>query len=408
MTEATLSHPTFQKERIHSLDILRGFAILGILIMNIQSFAMPGAAYLNPTAYGDLTGVNKWIWIISHVLADQKFMSIFSILFGAGVILFTENSEKRSGKSAGLHYRRTFWLLVIGLIHAHIIWYGDILVAYALCGFLVYLLRKKNPKLLMVLGVLMIAVHTLFYVGIGLSIQNAPAESIAGASDSWNPSQEKIDEEIAAYTGSFQQQFMQRSTEAMFMETMVFLMLFFWRAGGLMLVGMALYKWGVLSAQKSNRFYWEGVIAGLMIGVPIIIIGLTRNFQAGWSVNYSMFIGSQFNYWGSLFIAFAYICLIMIFAKSEVMGWFKVRLATVGQMALTNYLTQSIICTFIFYGFGLSLFGQVDRLGQIMIVIAVWVLQLLWSPLWLKRYRFGPFEWLWRSLTYFKRQEMGK
>ena len=124
--------PTVQQERIQSLDVLRGFAILGILIMNVQSFAMPGAAYLNPMAYGDLTGPNKWVWILSHLFADQKFMTIFSILFGAGVVLFSESAEKKLGKSAGLHYRRTFWLLLIGLFHAHIIWYGDILVSYAL------------------------------------------------------------------------------------------------------------------------------------------------------------------------------------------------------------------------------------------------------------------------------------
>jgi uncharacterized protein len=132
VSQASLA-PTSGQERILSLDVLRGFAILGILIMNIQSFAMPGAAYLNPMAYGDMTGANRWAWILSHLLADQKFMTIFSILYGAGIVLVTERAESRTGKSAGLHYKRTFWLLVIGLIHAHIIWYGDILVPYALC-----------------------------------------------------------------------------------------------------------------------------------------------------------------------------------------------------------------------------------------------------------------------------------
>ena len=114
---STSLHPTLGKERIQSLDILRGIAILGILIMNIQSFAMPSSAYLNPASFGDLEGINYWVWVISHVFADQKFMTIFSILFGAGIVLVTQKAEQREGKSAKLHYKRTFWLLVIGLLH---------------------------------------------------------------------------------------------------------------------------------------------------------------------------------------------------------------------------------------------------------------------------------------------------
>ena len=126
--------PVAPGERIRSLDVLRGFAVLGILIMNVQSFSMPGAAYLNPTAWGDLTGINLAVWLAGHVLADQKFLTLFSILFGAGVCLFAERAEARSGRSAAVHYRRMFWLLVFGLAHAYFLWVGDILVPYALCG----------------------------------------------------------------------------------------------------------------------------------------------------------------------------------------------------------------------------------------------------------------------------------
>ncbi len=123
--------PVSPTKRIKSLDALRGFAILGILIMNIQSYSMIMAAYTNPTAYGDLTGINKWVLILSHTIAEQKFLSIFSILFGAGIILFTRKAEAKGKKATGLHYRRTFWLLIIGLMHAYLVWYGDILVTYA-------------------------------------------------------------------------------------------------------------------------------------------------------------------------------------------------------------------------------------------------------------------------------------
>ena len=144
--------PTKLNERIQSLDIIRGIAILGILIMNIQSFSMPGSAYSNPMAFGDLNGINKWVWIVSHLFADMKFMNIFSILFGAGIILVTSKSEIKTGKSASLHYKRTFWLLILGLLHAHLIWYGDILVTYALCAFILFPLRKIKPSIQLLFG----------------------------------------------------------------------------------------------------------------------------------------------------------------------------------------------------------------------------------------------------------------
>ena len=398
--------PVQAKERIQSLDILRGIAILGILIMNIQSFAMPGAAYLNPTAYGDLEGLNRWAWILSHIFADQKFMTLFSILFGAGVILVTDKAVAKTGKSAGLHYKRTFWLLVIGLLHAHLIWYGDILVAYALCALFVYLFRKMKPKKLFIIGILIISVHTLIYVFFGLTIPFMPPEAAQEISQSWAPSSELINEEIAAITGSLSQQVSAVSAAALEMQTFIFFIVMMWRAGGLMLVGMALYKWGVLSAEKSTGFYTKGLIISSLIGFPVIILGLVKNFDANWSFEYSMFLGSQFNYWGSLFVGFAYICLIMLFCKSPVVPWLKERFAAVGQMALTNYIAQSVICVLLFFGIGFGLFGQIDRTGQILIVLGVWLLQLLWSKPWLSAYKFGPLEWIWRSLTYWNKQPM--
>ena len=156
--------PTKRSERIQSLDILRGFAVLGILIMNIQSFSMPGSAYSNPLAYGDLTGINKLVWIVSHILADQKFMNIFSILYGAGIILVTSRAELKTGKSIGLHYRRTFWLLILGLIHAHLIWYGDILVAYSISALILFPLRKLRPSVQFIIGVFLFSIHSIIYL----------------------------------------------------------------------------------------------------------------------------------------------------------------------------------------------------------------------------------------------------
>ena len=400
--------PTLGKERILSLDVLRGIAICGILIVNIQSFAMPGAAYLNPMAYGDMSGVNGWVWYLTYIFGDSKFMTIFSILYGAGILLVTQKAKEKTGKSAGLHYRRTMWLLVIGLMHAHIIWAGDILVAYALCALFVYFFRRFHAATLLILGIVLVSVHTLIYTFLGTSLQNWPADQLQAAIASWKPTIEALNEEITAITGTWLDQISYNSSSAIFMETMVFGVLFFWRASGLMLIGMALYKWGILSAKRSKAFYRKGIIIGFTTGFPLVIYGVYSHFSAGWSYEYSMFLGSQWNYWGSLGVSFGYICLIMLFCKSDIFLWLQDRMAAVGQMALTNYIAQSVICVFIFYGIGFGLFGTLERWAQLLIVIGVWVAQLLWSRPWLERFRFGPLEWIWRSLTYLNLQPMRK
>ncbi|MBT6005462.1 MAG: hypothetical protein HOG79_07060, partial [Prolixibacteraceae bacterium] len=164
------AQPTLLSDRIVSIDVLRGAAVLGILIMNIQSFSMIGAAYINPTAYENFEGVNKLVWILSHVFADMKFMTIFSILFGAGVILFTERLKAKGINSIAVHYRRTLWLLLFGLAHAYLFWYGDILVAYAISAFWVVLLRNVKPRSLLIIGLLVFSIASFLYLltGIGL------------------------------------------------------------------------------------------------------------------------------------------------------------------------------------------------------------------------------------------------
>ncbi len=406
---STSLHPTLGKERFQSLDILRGIAILGILIMNIQSFSMPGAAYLNPTAFGDLEGVNFWVWVLSHIFADQKFMTIFSILFGAGVVLVTQKTEQKTGKSAGFHYKRTFWLLIIGLIHAHLIWYGDILVAYAVCAFIVFLFRKMNPKKLLIIGLITISIHTLIYAFIGFSLQFMPTEALLELENEiWKPGIDATYFEVMAVTGSLSDQISYNSQSALEMETTVFLMLMMWRAGGLMLVGMALYKWGILTAARDSSFYKKGMILGFLIGLPVIIWGVYKNFEVNWSLEYSMFLGSQFNYYGSLGVSFAYICAIMLFAKSDGLNFIKERFASIGQMALTNYIAQSVISILIFYGIGFGLFSQFERIEQAAIILGIWLLQFGWSKPWLDNFKFGPLEWIWRSLTYVEFQPMRK
>jgi len=405
----TSLQPTLGKERFQSLDVLRGIAILGILIMNIQSFSMPASAYLNPASFGDLDGLNYWVWVFSHIFADQKFMTIFSILFGAGIVLVTQKAEQKEGKSAGLHYKRTFWLLIIGLLHAHFIWYGDILVSYAISALFVYLFRKVSPKKLLIFGLVFLSIHTLIYLFIGFSLQFMPMEALDELRrDFWNPGIEANYLEMIAITGSVSEQISFNSQAALSMETVVFAMLMFWRAGGLMLVGMALYKWGILTAARDASFYKKGILIGFLFGLPIIIWGIFKNFEADWTLEYSMFFGSQFNYYGSLGISFAYICSVMLFMKSEKFKAIKEQFAAIGQMALTNYIAQSVIGIFIFYGIGFGLFTQFERIEQAIVVIGIWLIQFGWSKPWLDSFRFGPLEWIWRSLTYVKFQPMRK
>ncbi|MFH1689958.1 MAG: DUF418 domain-containing protein [Candidatus Eisenbacteria bacterium] len=415
MSDATETHavaattsaaPVAADERIASLDVLRGFAILGILLMNIQSFSMIGAVYLNPTAYGDLTGINRVVWLLSHLFADMKFISIFSMLFGAGIVLFATRLESRGLRPGPLHYRRTSWLLLIGLAHGFLLWYGDILAIYSLIGFIAYLFWRRSPLALLITGIVMMSVGTALYVLAGFSLQFAPPEAMDGIRAFWSPGAESVVHELAAMRGSWVEQMSVRVPEMVSTLTVVFFMYYLWRTVGMMLIGMALFKWGVLSAERSTRFYGVAAIVGFVVGLPVIWLGIARRFADGWTVPWSFFNGSQYNYWASAFVALAYVSVVMLVVKTGVLGKLQRALAAAGRMAFTNYLMQTVICTTIFYGHGLGLFGRMERAGQILIVFAVWAFQLWFSMFWLKRFRFGPSEWLWRTLTYLKPQPM--
>ncbi len=391
--------PVAQTARIDSIDVLRGFALLGILVMNIQLFAMPQAAYFNPTAYGDLTGANLWVWVAGRMLADQKFMTIFSMLFGAGIVLMAGRAEAR-GESGRLHYRRMGWLLVIGLLHGHLLWAGDILFLYAVCGMLVYPLRRQPPGRLLVLGALLVGIASAILVVTGLSLPYWPGEEQAEfLTNAWQPTPAMIDAELGAYRGGWLDQQPVRSKAAFEFETFLLLIWGMWRAGGLMLIGMALFAQGVFSARRSFRFYATLISLAIAIGLPVQGYGISLDFERGWSA-WSFFFGAQFNYWGSLVVSLGYVGGVMLACQRPALRLFTRPVASVGQAALTNYLLQTVICTTIFYGHGLGWFGSVDRVGQAGVVAGVWAAQLIASPLWLRRYRFGPAEWVWRSLTY--------
>lgn len=402
-TQVGTRGPVEDPDRIVPIDVLRGFALLGVLVMNIQSFAMVGSAYMNPTSFGDLTGANYWVWYLSHLLADQKMMTIFSMLFGAGIVLMTGRCETATGRSAAVHYRRMGVLLGFGVLHGYLLWFGDILYSYAMCGFVAYMFRKVRPSLLVLLGCLSLAVPSILSLLLGWSMQFWPPEDLDSfRRDAWQPTSEMIAEEVAAYRGGWWTEIVHRAPTTLAVQTLLFAFVFAWRAGGLMLVGMALFKLGVFSATRSKRTYVAMIAAAVAVGIPTIMLGIHRNVEAGWSVEYSFFFGEQFNYWGSLLVSGGWVGTVMLVCRNP--AWLRLAwpLAAVGRMALSNYLIHTVIATTIFYGRGFGMFGEVSRVGQLGIVLAIWTLQLIVSPIWLHYFQFGPAEWLWRSLTYLK------
>jgi len=398
--------PVVASERIASLDVLRGFAVLGILVMNIQMFSMIGAAYMNPTAYGNLEGANFLIYYLSHLFADQKFMTIFSMLFGAGIVLMWQRAEAVGRKSTGLHYRRMFWLMVFGLMHAYLLWNGDILFFYGFMGLFVYWFRKLRPTPLLVVGSILLAVAPALFLLAGYTIPYWPEENVHEMETQfWSPPAETVAAEVANYQGGWREQMRSRVPAALGMHTGALIFWVFWRVGGLMLIGMAFFKLGIFSAARSRRFYVTCIVLALAIGLPIIMYGIHRNFAADWDMS-RLFFGSIYNYWGSLFVGMGWVSVIMLACLSDGLQRTKQALGSVGRMALTNYLLHTIICTTIFYGHGFGYFGEVSRVGQILIVLTIWAFQVPFSVWWLRYFRFGPFEWLWRTLSYMRIQPL--
>ncbi len=406
--ELTSVTPVAPPDRIVSVDVLRGLAVLGILVINIQPFSMVLASLSNPTAFGDLGGVNYGVALLSYLFAQLKFMTLFSLLFGAGIVLMAQKIEAGGRRPAKWHYRRMLWLIVIGLLHAYLLWYGDILFSYGLCGLIVYLFRKKSAKTLLIVGLIVIFIGSLIMFVVEASIPYWPQELLAQSMQGWQPDAQHVAQEVTAYRGGWLAQMAHRLPTAIMFQTFAFFMLVLWRAGGLMLIGMALFKWGVLSGEASKKSYRRFVVAGLSVGLPLVGLGWLYNELHHWAFDRAMFEGTQFNYWGSLLVSLAYIGAVMLILQAGRLKVFSRALAAVGRLALTNYLLQTVICTSLFYGHGFGLFGRVDRLGQILIVVLILAFQMVASPLWLKHFRFGPAEWLWRSLTYWKRQPLKK
>ena len=404
MTE--LIGPRRLSDRIMSIDVLRGVAVLGILLLNVRTFALPSSAYSNPSIAGADTPLDSMAFTLVQVFGDMKFMAIFSMLFGVGIVMFCGRLESKFGASASLWYRRLLWLLLIGLCHAWLLWWGDILVAYALCGMMLYPLRNLRPNWLITGSLASLLFGSLLWWGMGALIPLGGEEVLAKVSTMWSPTGEMIAAENAAWGGSWLDQTPKRIGMAITLETWVFAMWMLWRILGLMLLGMALYRWGLFDLRRSRVPAMTCVLLGFGLGLPLVIWGQVLNARDAWQGIDVFFGNSLWNYWGSIGVALGWSGIVLLICQ---LGWARRAiglLACVGRMALTNYLAQSLLCGLIFYGWGFGWYGELGYAAQLIAVAAIWAVQLGWSVWWLNRFRFGPVEWMWRSLTYWSRQPM--
>jgi uncharacterized protein len=422
--------PVSASERIASLDVLRGFAVLGILWMNILLFGLPYWAYRNPSVYGNETGINLVAWLWSTILVEGKMRAIFSMLFGASLILITDRAASRGAaeSAADIYLRRTLWLAFFGLLHAYLLWWGDILFYYGVAGLGLYPFRRLSPRALFVLGVLVLAVvipqtlqETHQRIELRAQAQAADAAAQAGqtltaeqieAQRNWaeakkeiQPDASDVAKEIEVHRGSYREIFVTRAGYVVVEHTTEFYRWMVFDVVGMMLIGMGLMKLGVLSARLGTRSYAWMALTGFGISVPLTWLVSHHRLESDFALVQDVLRDSTYDL-GRLTGALGYIGLVMLICRTGFLPRARARLAAAGQMALSNYILQTLICTTLFYGYGFGLFGHLERYQVLALAILIWAFQLWLSPLWLRHFRFGPLEWLWRSLTYWKRQPM--
>lgn len=421
--------PVAFSERLSSIDIIRGVALLGIFMINIEIFAQPYEKFDNPLLSNDFSGLNCYFWIVKEFVFSQKMWALFSMLFGAGAFLIITRAEEK-GKAAGIadiYYRRLLWLLLFALIHAYLIWSGDVLYFYAIVGLFLYPLRKLTVR-----G-MVIAVSVLLFVSVLISYkdynenvllkekvtkierlkdskvelndeQQATLEKWKSKNSMISPDLETLQKTIETISkGTYIQIIQSEKKWVHFAHTELFYTKAFFGILTMMLLGMALIKSKVLTAELKPKTYLLMMVFGYVIGFSIAMFRTQDLLKHHFDL---LAIGGIFSHIERIATALGHIGLICLFCKSNILKWLKTSLASVGRMAFTNYIMQSLIGVFLFYSFGFGLYGSMDRTEQVWVVGAVWLFQLIASTIWLKYFRFGPLEWCWRSLTYWKRQPM--
>jgi uncharacterized protein len=432
MTLPSALSPTGDKERIDSVDIVRGVALLGILLMNIAGLGLSNA-YSDPTISGGATGWNLKVWWINNMFFEGTMRGMFSMLFGAGIILFTSRTTRVTNgvTVTDAYFRRMLWLFLFGVIHAYVLlWHGEVLYPYALIGLFAFSFRNWEPKHLIAGAVFLLLVSTAlatkdYYHSNSVYEKSAVAlvkktngqvlaKEDSASVDAWKalvaerkPSPEKIKEDIVSRHKGYFSILMDKASMNQFMQTYIMYRYFFWDMFSMMLLGMAFLKNGIFRATKSNSYYLMLALAGYSIGLATNYLETSYVVSNQFAVIPMERVNITYDL-GRVFTTFGHVAVIMLFIKSGILPFLQRALAAVGQMAFTNYIMQTIICNTIFLGFGFGLYGMLERYELYYIVFGIWILQLIWSPVWLHYFRFGPLEWGWRSLTYWEKQPFKK
>ncbi|MCU0728505.1 MAG: DUF418 domain-containing protein [Sphingopyxis sp.] len=401
--------------RIFSLDVVRGFAVMGILTMNIIAFAMPQGAYISPLAWGEASPANIAEWAINFLLFDGKMRGLFSMMFGASMLLIIDAAEAGGRSAARTHYGRMVTLALFGLLHYYLIWMGDILFLYAMCGMLLFFFAHQSIKTFWSVGIALIGGQMLLY-GVLLTVLHVlAARNLPGTVDAYNdmlaplgPNAAENIREVARMLGSYGEIAGHRMTTGDAFIPLASVPSFGMETIGLMLIGMALFRSGMFSGvwDSARLRLWRNRCLGIGLAGNAALLGwqfasgldawVVMTSSLAWSVPFDVMMAIG---WGALFVDVA-----QRFAGGALIG----RVAAAGRAAFTNYLGTSIVMTTIFYGYGLGLYGSVPRWALWAFVIGAWAAMLLWSKPWLDRYRYGPLEWLWRTLARLELQPLRK
>ncbi len=404
-------------QRIQTLDIVRGIAVMGILAMNIVAFAMPEQAYFNPLAYGTERAIDFAVYAFSFVFVEGKMRGLFSFLFGASMLLVIQLAASKGESPAKVTFSRQFWLLVFGLLHFYLIWWGDILTGYALIGMIAWFFRGKTVKSLRRWGIGLIAVQFLFLAAMAamtwmLSAAVAAPNPDPDLVETWRsvtemiavPSSAVLNADLDLYRGSWAGIVEHHLTEKTWMP-FIFTAAFGAETLAYMLLGMAGLKSGFLTGEWDDRRYRKLAMICLAIALPAFAALTTWMFADNFSVTTLSSVSAATVLFRPLMVV-AYAALIILATRRG--GWLVDRIAAAGRAAFTNYLGTSIVMTAVFYGWGLGLYGSIGRAELSLVVIAMWVVMLAWSKPWLDRFAYGPFEWAWRSLSRWRVQPMAR
>lgn len=392
--------PLALHERVASLDAIRGLGVFGILIVNIQSFALVSAARSIPIVRGDGSPVNHAIWFLTHVVADGKFMAVFSFLFGAGICLMSERLEAKGLNSGPYYFRRMGFLILIGITHSYLLWSGDILFAYGICGSVCWLFRRYRPRTLFLLGLIILAIGEYLTLTIwSPSANGILVNAYQVLQDALHIPETSPVQETLNYQGTWSQQMALRIASSLNTEIATFWVVTFWRTCGSFLVGMGLYKLGFLTGSLPKVRYCWMLLLGAVSVVISCFVGRTYlhfgpSFRNGFLIDY------EWNAWLSIPIAIGWTTIGILLVKLDGFLFLKSALQAVGRAAFTNYIMQTIICTTLFYGHGFGLYGRLDRMHLIFVVSAICIAQVICSTIWLRYFAFGPIEWLLRCVTY--------